>query len=256
MRARYYSPSIGRFITEDPIRDGSNWYSYCGGNPIKYYDWSGLAQEDGSLRTWVNNRTNDLSYINSSISWNSKTSTATVTMSNTYNNTSKTASFKAGVNGAYISNGRMMVSSDILWQTFGTIIDPGAGVDADRDTIVLATIFVVGAKGGGKAAGLAKNGLATTGISVSQATNALTKVENKNGGIAHIMESKHAWNLVGANSWNDVKSVIVKAVTSGVQEPYKNVDKFVYQYKGQVVEVTGKIINGVLNISDAWVKTK
>ena len=43
MRARYYDASIGRFTQEDPIRDGMNWYSYCGGNPIRYIDPSGLA---------------------------------------------------------------------------------------------------------------------------------------------------------------------------------------------------------------------
>ena len=39
---------IGAFITEDPIRDGVNWYSYCGGNPVRYVDPSGETQrEDG-----------------------------------------------------------------------------------------------------------------------------------------------------------------------------------------------------------------
>ena len=32
--ARYYDPSMGRFITEDPARDGINWYVYCGNNPL------------------------------------------------------------------------------------------------------------------------------------------------------------------------------------------------------------------------------
>lgn len=32
LRTRYYSPEIGRFINEDPIRDGLNWYAY-----YKYY---------------------------------------------------------------------------------------------------------------------------------------------------------------------------------------------------------------------------
>ena len=34
LRARYYNPAIGRFINEDPIRDGLNWYVYCGNNPV------------------------------------------------------------------------------------------------------------------------------------------------------------------------------------------------------------------------------
>ena len=42
MRARYYSPEIGRFINEDPVRDGLNWYEYAGGNPISRVDPSGL----------------------------------------------------------------------------------------------------------------------------------------------------------------------------------------------------------------------
>ena len=42
LRNRYYDPSIGRFITEDPIRDGSNWYIYCDNNPVMYVDPLGL----------------------------------------------------------------------------------------------------------------------------------------------------------------------------------------------------------------------
>jgi len=41
LRARYYAPRTGRFVTEDPIRDGLNWYTYCGNNPIRYIDPSG-----------------------------------------------------------------------------------------------------------------------------------------------------------------------------------------------------------------------
>ena len=29
LRARYYDPAIGRFISEDPALDGYNWYIYC-----------------------------------------------------------------------------------------------------------------------------------------------------------------------------------------------------------------------------------
>lgn len=42
MRNRYYDPSIGRFITEDPARDGLNWYVYCGNSPVTLFDPSGL----------------------------------------------------------------------------------------------------------------------------------------------------------------------------------------------------------------------
>ena len=43
LRARYYDPTSGRFINEDPIRDGNNWYVYANNNPIRYIDPWGLA---------------------------------------------------------------------------------------------------------------------------------------------------------------------------------------------------------------------
>ena len=50
MRARYYDPEVGRFISEDPIEfEGgqTNLYAYVGGNPINRMDPSGLVE-------WVN----------------------------------------------------------------------------------------------------------------------------------------------------------------------------------------------------------
>ena len=44
LRARSYSASMGGFTTEDPIRDGDNWYGYCGGNPVNHEDPSGLIE--------------------------------------------------------------------------------------------------------------------------------------------------------------------------------------------------------------------
>ena len=32
--ARWYDPTLGRFITEDPARDGGNWFAYVGNNPM------------------------------------------------------------------------------------------------------------------------------------------------------------------------------------------------------------------------------
>ena len=46
LRARYYSPSLGRFTTEDPAKDGDNWYSYCAGNPVVRADRSGMKPYD------------------------------------------------------------------------------------------------------------------------------------------------------------------------------------------------------------------
>lgn len=42
--ARYYDAFLGRFITEDPARNGNNWFVYCSNNPLKYIDPTGLAE--------------------------------------------------------------------------------------------------------------------------------------------------------------------------------------------------------------------
>jgi RHS repeat-associated protein len=48
-RARYYSPLLGRFISEDPIGmagSGANLYAYAGNNPINFRDSEGLEGRD------------------------------------------------------------------------------------------------------------------------------------------------------------------------------------------------------------------
>ena len=40
--ARWYDPRLGRFTSEDPIRDGMNWHVYVNNNPLRYVDPTGL----------------------------------------------------------------------------------------------------------------------------------------------------------------------------------------------------------------------
>lgn len=48
-RARYYSPEIGRFISEDPmnVMAGTNFYAYAYGNPVSIVDPLGLMGAGG-----------------------------------------------------------------------------------------------------------------------------------------------------------------------------------------------------------------
>ena len=47
MRARYYDPSVGRFISEDSQGNGGNWFNYCDSNPTSKTD------STGNTATWV-----------------------------------------------------------------------------------------------------------------------------------------------------------------------------------------------------------
>jgi RHS repeat-associated protein len=55
MRARYYDPSLGRFISEDPGCNGTNWYIYCQNNPVNGVDpsgqisWTGIGAAVGAF---------------------------------------------------------------------------------------------------------------------------------------------------------------------------------------------------------------
>ena len=56
--ARWYDPQLGRFTSEDPIRDGINWHVYTYNNPLKYTDPTGLDPhnmtiEEADRRGWA-----------------------------------------------------------------------------------------------------------------------------------------------------------------------------------------------------------
>jgi RHS repeat-associated protein len=46
MRARYYEPWTGRFVSEDSFRNGTNWYTYAHNNPVTHLDPNGNETED------------------------------------------------------------------------------------------------------------------------------------------------------------------------------------------------------------------
>ncbi|MFZ5569765.1 MAG: RHS repeat domain-containing protein [Thermodesulfobacteriota bacterium] len=57
---RYYDPSIGRYLSPDPIKfaGGLNLYQYVGGDPINYTDSIGLLVKPGSDKHRQRNRHN------------------------------------------------------------------------------------------------------------------------------------------------------------------------------------------------------
>ena len=48
--ARYLDTGTGRWLSEDPIKFGSNWYSFCHGDPINFTDPLGLKEPGEVLK--------------------------------------------------------------------------------------------------------------------------------------------------------------------------------------------------------------
>jgi RHS repeat-associated protein len=69
--ARYYSPSLARFISQDPsgVRGGINLYEYAGDQPVNFEDATGLSPSDGSgscrpCEAWLRER-----HVNQWVGW-------------------------------------------------------------------------------------------------------------------------------------------------------------------------------------------
>jgi hypothetical protein len=50
MRARYYDAVVGAFESEDPGRDGVNWFSYASGSPTNSVDSNGKSAQRDVLK--------------------------------------------------------------------------------------------------------------------------------------------------------------------------------------------------------------
>ena len=120
LRNRYYDPETGRFINEDPIRSGGNWYSYCDGNPIMFFDLSGLKGVQVSYVASKNGGSAKASY-------NNQGYTSSVTVS--INGTTETYTVASG--DVQIRHGRAIIDNEILMNDFGLSEDESLHLEGD-----------------------------------------------------------------------------------------------------------------------------
>ncbi len=53
---RYYEPDMGRYLREDPVESGINFYVYVGDEPVISFDFYGLDKKcckDKNVRCWI-----------------------------------------------------------------------------------------------------------------------------------------------------------------------------------------------------------
>jgi len=103
------------------------------------------------------------------------------------------------------------------------------------------------------------NNTLSVGLScITVAVNDLNNANKRN----HILQDKHNWgNLVpdprDPHSWHEIAAAITLTLTHGAEQLYKNGPAFIKSLEispGKIVDVTYRIIDGVVRISDAWIR--
>ncbi|MCL2087083.1 MAG: RHS repeat-associated core domain-containing protein [Oscillospiraceae bacterium] len=163
LRARYYNPNLGRFINEDPIMDGHNWYVYANNNPIMYQDPSGLsfilvaALVGAAVFAWGSNAHQATNGFTESWDWGN------------INNTAETLKWAGIGAGAGALGGGTFAAA-----TAGSFVASTSAVAAGTQTIAA----VAGTSGLGAAAGLVAQNFSQATNQVSQTFTSFTTPKN------------------------------------------------------------------------------
>jgi len=235
--SRYYDPEVGRFISEDNKEfiknigidlEEYNLYSYCYNNPVNMVDENGHF---GTPIQWI-------------------------------------CAVIGGVAGWYFG--------DYVARKFG-FVPHGKGWKNSTNYWLIRSGVVVGGAAVGWLSGLALMKVASSfllanpavmakmpsiilwilglGSGSSDIANALRNIIPNT--INHIMQSKHAWKLIGNNTWNSASKAIEHVLKHGSAANHVAGNRIhTATYNGQTVQVVTRIINGTLRIVDAWVKTR
>ena len=108
---------------------------------------------------------------------------------------------------------------------------------------------------------LAKQILASLSGLTAKAIQAVSEISNQANKVHHIIYGSeghdHLWDrLVSDLDWGHVSNIIYKVLLYGKQELYKgNKDVFIKTLKinGHIVQVTYRLVEGLIKISDGWV---
>ena len=254
LRARYYDPAIGRFTQQDTHWNTAN--SIYGDNPrkineredklgLKAYSYAPqitAVMQSGNL--YVYGVGNPVAYVDrdGNIAFLVITALAGVAIGAI-----------AGAIQSYVEYG------EIHWENVAI----GAGIGGIAGLAGGAVAGVVFAGSATASASVVIAGMGTTGtvaaggtaLAANQINTILSNVIPNR--INHIMQTKHAWNLVGAEDWKTVSNIIGLVLTKGIGT-LNSVGNTIYSfvYKGQVIEVTTRVVDGAVQLVDAWVKTR
>lgn len=220
LNARYYSPSNRNFLTQDTYRgtkeDAMTWnlYGYCGGNPVGYTDPSGHEAISATLLGMT----------------------------------------VAELIGILVKSIMVIATADATANLVQNISESEKVHVKPAEVQQHSSVAPAGI-----------NNNSSSNNKLPKRNNRFKKyIEKKLNNfsanrIKHIIngsnKNNHHWEYIVPNKdWRVIRKIILKVIMKGEWEQYKSVDSFIMEIKGYVVQVTGKISDGLFEISDAWIK--
>ena len=262
LRARYYDSSIKRFISEDPVKDGVNWYAYCGNNPVMFVDPRGMDYEEviNALGTLYYNRGIMEEYASYSVEFQDAYSSAlnakeTIRNSDIYieNWSGLSGILDSIVNGDNNSTEKIKETRDVVQiakQNYErkNITDSIAYIASLSGGIVLAI------KGGVNVLNKVANNAHTVSLTASVAANELNHIFNK---AEHQLEG--LTNSFGGNrvmAYNAVRNAaqIYVNINKISNQTFSALNPIIVNINGFDITVRGKAIDGIFNVGTFFMK--
>lgn len=74
--------------------------------------------------------------------------------------------------------------------------------------------------------------------------------------IKHILQEKHLWSRLVKNidDWSSISKIMERVLKEGIEQPYGSAFIKTLIIDGQTVQVTYQKIDGIIRISDGWIK--
>ena len=228
LQSRYYDSEVGRFINADDVDYigasgkiyNNNLYSYCESNPLSFYDPSGSILISTCVLIGIG--------VGAVIG---------ATVGSIY---------------GYKTAKKLNIAKKNQWKF---VVGYGIG-----------GALIGGVIGGfmGYGVGVTIGATYSSGVAVSAVNSSISNISSNTW--YHILQKKHAWKLVTKNvSRTGLKKIIQVTLKKGVttlinKTVSKGVTSMIYEtayvYSGKTVVVRYAVVNGIIKIADAWIKTR
>ena len=263
LRGRYYDPEIRRFITEDPAKDGWNWYAYCGNNPVMFVDSWGFSYDE------VINALDSI--------YNAKnTMNHTTPGSASYNNALETAKANKAIirnSDVYIENwGELTPVLSPLFESSSNSLESIAGMktavqnakdayvqssytDSMIFIVTTAAVMVTAIKGGRALLGLATSSASVLPLTTAVDPNKLNHIFGKaQHGLSEFLSLYGGDQTKAYNAIRNAAQIVVN--NSGVSNAiYKSTENpIIVNINGFIMHIGGRVIDGVFNLGTVFIK--